>query len=462
MGHRGEREGARPTTLLASREGATPTMSSTVSRTVERPIGRYAPPDWHSRNSKLSEVARNTRDYSHALRQEAKQLRIDAEAKTKWFNYENNVKLNERVRNITEWRDKLDQCLKDINLEISVQKDAKEACERALEAKNMPLEIVLENLNVREARQEFDVVKDDVEHQLNSEVQLIENIKDKLRMRAEEAWDSLAKLEEIREVVQLGLKDKNEALDIDMQQLDLTESSAGISHKPDAVRVPKGSVVPETWYTFSENNKMMAEQAMAESQRLREAIFHSIEQTSNDLRVQQDATNFDFRKRHYEMKRAKEELEYQMKATRNEISDQELNIADMEAAIRAKENPLKLAETRLENRTFRPHVELCRDEPQDGLTMEVQALKDTIHQLNVKLDHSRETLTELEAHLHKLEEDHKNKQLALALDTRCMDTRKRLGCHDNEISAGYDKTQKLTGILRQNTRYLENSKHAKY
>ena len=123
----------------------------------------------------------------------------------------------------------------------------------------------------------------------------------------------------------------------------------------------------------------------------------------------------------------------------------------MEAAIRAKENPLKLAETRLENRTFRPHVELCRDEPQDGLTMEVQALKDTIHQLNVKLDHSRyvnrtnslcwsvvssqvtafliilvfktfllfrETLTELEAHLHKLEEDHKNKQLALALDTR--------------------------------------------
>ena len=27
-------------------------------------------------------------------------------------------------------------------------------------------------------------------------------------------------------------------------------------------------------------------------------------------------------------------------------------------------------------------------------------------------------MTELEAHLHKLEEDHKNKQLALSLDTR--------------------------------------------
>ena len=79
------------------------------------------------------------------------------------------------------------------------------------------------------------------------------------------------------------------------------------------------SVQPETWYTYSENNKMLAEQAMAESQRLREAIFHTIEQTSNDLRVQQDATNFDFRKRHYEMKRAKEELEYQMKTVRGDM-----------------------------------------------------------------------------------------------------------------------------------------------
>ena len=61
----------------------------------------------------------------------------------------------------------------------------------------------------------------------------------------------------------------------------------------------------------------------------------------------------------------------------------------MEAAVKAKENPLKLAETRLENRTNRPHMELCRDEPQDGLTMEVQALRDTIYQLMAKLDPSR-------------------------------------------------------------------------
>merc|ERR1712128_355755 len=133
-----------------------------------------------------------------------------------------------------------------------------------------------------------------------------------------------------------------------------------------------------------------------------------------------------------------------------------------EVAVHAKTNPLKLAETRLENRTNRPHVELCRDDPQEGLTMEVQALRDTIHQLTIKLDHSRETLTELEAHLHKLEEDHKNKQLALSLDTRCMDTRKRLSNHDSEVSSQYDRNQKLTGILMQNTRGQSSSEFQEF
>jgi hypothetical protein len=44
---------------------------------------------------------------------------------------------------------------------------------------------------------------------------------------------------------------------------------------------------------------------------------------------------------------------------------------------------------RLENRTNRPHVELCRDEPMDGLIQEVETLKETIHKLTLKLDHSR-------------------------------------------------------------------------
>jgi len=41
------------------------------------------------------------------------------------------------------------------------------------------------------------------------------------------------------------------------------------------------------------------------------------------------------------------------------MSEQEGSIYTLEKAIRDKENPLKLAETRLENRKSRPGVELC-------------------------------------------------------------------------------------------------------
>lgn len=47
-----------------------------------------------------------------------------------------------------------------------------------------------------------------------------------------------------------------------------------------------------------------------------------------------------------------------------EISDAEKSIEDLNKAIRDKEDQLKKAQTRLEARSHRPGVELCRDIPQ--------------------------------------------------------------------------------------------------
>ena len=63
----------------------------------------------------------------------------------------------------------------------------------------------------------------------------------------------------------------------------------------------------------------------------------------------------------------------------------EEDIRNLEQKIRDKINPSKLAQTRLENRTYRPNVELCRDEPQYGLTVEVKQLEATKAALEEKL-----------------------------------------------------------------------------
>lgn len=49
--------------------------------------------------------------------------------------------------------------------------------------------------------------------------------------------------------------------------------------------------------------------------------------------------------------------------TLQEIFQTEMLIETLKKALRDKENPLKVAQTRLEERTRRPNVELCRDNP---------------------------------------------------------------------------------------------------
>lgn len=51
-----------------------------------------------------------------------------------------------------------------------------------------------------------------------------------------------------------------------------------------------------------------------------------------------------------------------------------------------KVNALKVAETRLETRGYRPGVELAADEADTGLKEEVRNLRETIRQLQEKLD----------------------------------------------------------------------------
>ncbi len=53
-------------------------------------------------------------------------------------------------------------------------------------------------------------------------------------------------------------------------------------------------------------------------------------------------------------------------------------------AIEDKANSIKVAQTRLERRTHRPDVELCRDEAQFRLVSEIQDVNETLEQLQRK------------------------------------------------------------------------------
>jgi len=64
------------------------------------------------------------------------------------------------------WKDILERTVTELDREIAALSESKDALEQALEAKNLPTEVNVENLVTREGRRDIDVVEDEVEDQL--------------------------------------------------------------------------------------------------------------------------------------------------------------------------------------------------------------------------------------------------------------------------------------------------------
>ena len=94
----------------------------------------------------------------------------------------------------------------------------------------------------------------------------------------------------------------------------------------------------------------------------------------------------------------------------------ESNIERLKNAIADKEAPLMVSQTRLDNRTYRPNVELCRDRVQYRLVGEVGEITHNIERLHAMLGESEEALKALIRNQLTLEEDIEVKANSLFID----------------------------------------------
>jgi len=103
----------------------------------------------------------------------------------------------------------------------------------------------------------------------------------------------------------------------------------------------------------------------------------------------------------------------------------EKNIELIKKNIADKEAPLQVAETRLDTRTRRPNVELCRDPTQYRLVEEVQEIQETVAMLQAQLRDSENALQHLLRAKATLESDLAVKNNSLFIDReKCMGMRK--------------------------------------
>nr|XP_020839339.1 tektin-2 isoform X4 [Phascolarctos cinereus] len=248
-----------------------------------KPGQRFRLPDWHINSYLLSSNAEQQRDASHQIRQECRILRNETNNQTIWDEHDNQTRLSERIDSVDRWKEILDKCLTDIDAEIDAMTQMKEAAERALQAKNLPLDVAIECLTLRESRRDIDVVKDFAEDELHKEVEVIDCAKEALQQKIREVFEQLCLLQEARQQLNSDHRGKMEALEIDRVCLSLNVHSPNISLKVNPTHIPNGSCTIQQWDEYSHYNKDRAEAERKASADLREATALTIAEVQYGL-----------------------------------------------------------------------------------------------------------------------------------------------------------------------------------
>ncbi|XP_015732499.1 tektin-4 [Coturnix japonica] len=387
---------------------------------------KYLPPEWHQTNYNLFHKALSSCEESGNNRDESKELSESTAAATERAQKDSTAALGLRLQNIHYWKSELQKEIEDLDAETNLLAAQKLRLERALDATEVPYAIATDNLQCRERRQPPDLVCDEVERELLKEAELIRNVQELLKRTLMQATNQMRLNRDHKEICEMDWSDKVETYNIDDKCGRYKNQSTNIQFHPGSVKFEESASTPETWAKFSHDNIYRAERERLASVNLRTLIDNILHDVSEDLRMQCAAVNEAFHKHCLELDDTKQKLEHHLKQTLREIGDQEANIVALKQAIRDKEGPMKVAQTRLYDRSFRPNVELCRDDAQFRLINEVEVITESIESLKKKLQEAEQSLRNLEDTRMNLEKDIAVKTNSIFIDRqKCLAHRTR-------------------------------------
>ncbi|XP_069342646.1 tektin-5 [Eulemur rufifrons] len=383
---------------------------------------RYTPKDWDRSNQLQLLGAEASRLWAGRLGGDSMRLMQDKDQLTRQMQEGTSRNLGQRLSDIGFWKSELSYELERLVTENHSMDTMKKRMECAADQIDCPLQVALECLYLRENRIGIDLVHDNVEKNLIREVDLLKCCQDRMRKLAQRIDMQMRDNRNAQHELEKDLKDKSSAQFIDEKCFNLRNTSDCISFFHGVEKVDGTISVPETWAKFTNDNIRHSQNMRANSIRLREEAEHLFETLSDQMWKQFTDTNLAFNARISEVMDVKNKLQTQLAKTLQEIFQAENTMMLLERAIMAKECPLKVAQTRLECRTRRPNVELCRDIPQFKLMNEVCTIDDTLQTLKMRLQETQDTLQLLVMTKSRLEHE-----LAIKANTLCIDKEKCMG-----------------------------------
>ncbi|XP_043846444.1 tektin-1 isoform X1 [Dromiciops gliroides] len=392
---------------------------------------KFLLPEWHIANKNQYNSAESQRSRSERLVAESQRLVDEIEKTTQRTQRDVNKKIEQRLDEIKFWKkelgDKLDQLVK----ETEVLFTFKTRLEKALESCQEPLYIAQKCQMFREQRVGIDLVHDEAELELIKEVEVLQGVISLLQRTLEETSEQLRLNRAAKYNLEKDLKDKFVALTIEDFCSSLTNNNPDICYADNVIRIEPNSVSIDDWVDFSNVNVEKADKQRNNTLALEALIDRILSQTASDLRKQFETVNLTFQSRIKETKDAKDKLTMHLVKVMDEITSQEKNIEVLNKAILDKEGPAKVAQTRLESRSHRPNVELCRDPAQYRLIKELHEITSNVERLKATLAQAEAELKGLSRRQLALQEEIQVKENTLYIDeVLCLQMRKSIQHHN--------------------------------
>lgn len=394
-----------------------------MAQLVKAPT-KYSPYEWHKSNHKNYNNAEQERASAERLQSEGARLTDETDEITRFTQEDVNKKLAQRLRELNFWKDEVQSQLQSVDNEIDTLLKYKGSLENSLESTEHPQSVTTSCLTYRQGREGIDMVHDDVEINLLKEGEVIEGVRSVLVRTLEQTIEQIRRLRSAKYFLQKDVADKNAAISIDNTCHNLNNKDSDIHLYDGVTQELVTSVTPADWSNYSDANIKKAECEKQASVTLRSVISGVIEQTRNDLLKQCRNVDLALKRRVEECTNAKERLTGHLDKVEKEIESMECNISKLKAASEEKVAPLKVAHTRLAQRSQRPNVELTRDPAQYQLVSEVKLIEQSIAALESQLDASEASLKGLIRNQIDLKEDIRIKTKSLHIDKDlCQDLR---------------------------------------
>nr|CAH7757318.1 unnamed protein product [Callosobruchus chinensis] len=386
---------------------------------------RHTPLEWTESNLKNYSEADINRNYSERLRWDFVKAMRQTDEKTSQGQRESDRRLGERITDITFWRNELRTELERLLTETSLLQDTRKNLLKAIEDINMPLHIVKECLYQREKREGIDLVHDHVEEGLLRELETFRNAQKKLQELHRNVENQLRQCRFSQHELESDIKSKESALGIDNVCHHLNNCSKGLNYYPGIEKYDNTLNMPREWADHSNKIIQKSHGERGKSTQLRLESENTIAACAQEVWNAWNDTNSALARRAGETLETKNRLQMHLHKVQQEIFDLEKHIELLKKAIWDKSNPTKVAQTRLEARTHRRGVELCKDTPHERLVTEVHDLHDSTETLERKLKEAQAQLQRLLKTRSNLESDLHVKGNSLFIDRdKCMGMRR--------------------------------------